>query len=204
MGLILDFGEVLVRAQPAAILEEMAGLAGLDVDEFKRRYWQHRPVYDGGGPAREYWRLVLEGSPPAHQALDRTIAALVDADARSWTDYREEMWTLTSDFRARGWKTALLSNGVPEVMRLVREQRRLADYFDVVIVSYEVGCTKPDPHIYEVCLSQLGVPVESALFVDDRAENIEAARRLGLDALLFRGDESVPELRERLDAAQRP
>ena len=201
-ALILDFGEVLVRPQPASIVAEMATLAGLDLEEFRRRYWTHRRFYDNGGPASEYWRLVLGWNPERGtgnlEPEPGTIAALEDADARSWTDYREEMWTLAADFRARGGKTALLSNGVPEVMRLVRAQRRLADYFDVAIVSYEVGVTKPDPRIYELCLAQLGVPAESALFVDDRADNIEAARRLGIQTLLFRGDESMPELRERL------
>ena len=197
-ALVLDFGEVLVRPQPASILTEMAGLTGLSVDEFQRRYWQHRPVYDSGSPAGEYWKLVLDGHAPAHRTLDGTIAALVDADARSWTDYREEMWTLTSEFRARGGKTAFLSNGVPEVMERVRTERKLDDYFDAVIVSYEVGYTKPDPRIYELCLSHLGVPAESALFVDDRSVNVEAARQLGIDALLFHGDDSMPKLRERL------
>lgn len=197
-ALILDFGEVLVRRQSASIATEMAHLARLEVDEFRRRYWEHRPFYDGGAPADDYWRRVLTGPPTAASATVDTLAALKGADARSWTDYREEMWTLTAEFRARGGKTAFLSNGVPEVMTLVRTQRRLDDYFDVVIVSYEVGFTKPDPRIYELCLSRLGVPAESALFVDDRAVNVEAARQLGIDALLFRSDESMAELRERL------
>jgi putative hydrolase of the HAD superfamily len=194
-ALILDFGEVLVRPQSAAIVAEMAGLAGLERDEFQRRYWQHRRVYDDGAPAGEYWKLVLGSDVPAG-VLDNTIAALKDADARSWTDYREEIWTLAAGVRASGGKTAFLSNGVREVMALVRAQRRLADYFDVVIVSYEVGFTKPDGRIYELCLTQLGVPASSALFVDDRAENIQAAARLGIRTLLFLGDESVRALRE--------
>lgn len=194
-ALILDFGEVLVRSQPAAIVAEMADVAGLDVDEFTRRYWKHRPFYDGGGVADEYWRGVLSDPPAAARADEATLAALKNADARSWTDYREELWTLTAEFRARGGKTAFLSNGVPEVMTLVRAQRRLDDYFDVVIVSSEVGCTKPDARIYELCLSRLGVPASSSVFVDDRAENIDAAARLGLQTILFRDDAGVDEVR---------
>ena len=197
-GLILDFGEVLVRPQPAAIVAEMAGVADLDVDEFRRRYWEHRPFYDCGAPADEYWRRMLAGPPPAASATVDTLAALKDADARSWTDYREELWTMTAEFRARGGRTAFLSNGVPEVMTRVRAQRRLDDYFDVVLVSYEVGFTKPDPRIYELCLSRLGVPAEAALFVDDRVDNVEAARRLGMQIVLFGGDGNVRDIRSAL------
>ena len=189
-ALILDFGEVLVRPQPKEIVAEMAKLAGLDVVAFGHLYWKHRPAYDAGLPADDYWRRVL-----ADSSNQRTIEALKDADARSWTDYREEMWELTLEFRSRGGKTAFLSNGVPEVMKLVRSQRDLAHYFDVVMVSYEVGVTKPDPKIYELCLIQLGLSAASALFVDDRRPNLDAAEALGISTVWFRGDESVAEVR---------
>jgi putative hydrolase of the HAD superfamily len=194
-ALILDFGQVLVRPQPPSIVAEMAGLAGLDVDEFRRRYWRHRPGYDRGEPADRYWRRVLDASAPAARTIDETVAALIDADARSWTDYREEMWALAAAFRARGGATAFLSNGVPEMMARVRAERRLDDYFDEVLVSYEVGYTKPDPRIYELCLSRLGVPAPQALFVDDRPENVEGARRLGIETVLFGGDASMDDVR---------
>lgn len=196
-GLILDFGEVLVRPQSEASVAEMAGVAGLDVDDFRRRYWQHRPVYDGGAPADEYWRLVL-----GPNSRSEAIAALKDADARSWTDYREELWSLTSEFRARGGKTAFLSNGVPEVMNLVRTERNLADYFDVVIVSYEVGFMKPDRRIYELCLARLNVSAASSLFVDDRSENLAAARGLGMQTVWFRGEASMAEVQSRIATNQ--
>ena len=193
-ALILDFGEVLVRPQPAAIVAEMAALAGLEVPEFHRRYWAYRPAYDCGLPATEYWPRVVNDALDGPRVSQATVAALIGADARSWTDYRDEMWQLTADYRARGGKTAFLSNGIPEVMALVRSQRRLPDYFDVVIVSCEVGFTKPDRRIYELCLTQLGVAARDAVFVDDRSANVDAAQKLGISTVWFRGDESVVEV----------
>ena len=105
------------------------------------------------------------------------------------------LWTLAAAFRARGGVTAFLSNGVPEMMARVRAERRLDSYFDVVLVSYEVGFTKPDPRIYELCLTRLCVPASAALFVDDRAENVEGARRAGIHTVLFRGDASMDDVR---------
>ena len=64
-------------------------------------------------------------------------------------------------------------------------------WFDVVVVSYEVGLAKPDPRIFELCLSRLGAQAGEALFVDDRAENVAAAERLGLRTLLFTGDDAT-------------
>ncbi len=194
-ALILDFGEVLTRPQPRDAVERMAAIARLPVDQFVSRYWRHRGAYDGGLPVAEYWRRVLEMDGDEVAALDDLIAA----DAASWSDYRGEVWDIAAAFRARGRRTAMLSNGVPEVIGRVRADRPLDAWFDVVIVSCEVGRCKPDPAIYEMCIDRLGIPAESTLFVDDRTENLEAAEAVGLRTLRFAGDATVPVLRTLLD-----
>jgi putative hydrolase of the HAD superfamily len=196
-ALILDFGEVLTRPQSPEAVERLAALAGLPVGEFVVRYWRHRADYDNGLAVAEYWRHVLE----SRGALPSTVvSALVEADAASWTDYRTEVWDLAARFHASGHRTAMLSNGVPEIIGRVRAGRRLDDWFDVVVVSCEVGCCKPDPAIYQLCLARLGEPAAQTLFVDDRAENLQAAESIGLQTLQFTGDESVPLLRKLLQA----
>ena len=198
VALILDFGEVLVRPQSHESIERMARLTRLDTGDFLERYWRHRPAYDDGSlSGTEYWRHVIGKSVHARD-LDATIASLKTADYESWTDYRTEMWDLTAAFRAKGGRTAILSNGVPEIMGRVRTDRDLSQHFDVVVVSYEVGCIKPDPQIYRICMDALNVPAAQALFVDDRLVNLEAAAREGLQILHFTSDASVAELAARL------
>ena len=114
-GLILDFGEVLTRSQPRATLERMAALARLPFDELVSRYWRHRLDYDGGITGEAYWRRVLDGSGSdsvsgSAPASAEVIAALIDADYQSWSDYRHEVWDIAAAFRARGGRTAILSN----------------------------------------------------------------------------------------------
>ena len=53
-ALILDFGEVLTNPQPRRIVERMAAIARLPLEQFVTRYWAHRPEYDGGMAATEY------------------------------------------------------------------------------------------------------------------------------------------------------
>jgi hypothetical protein len=81
-ALILDFGGVLTRDQPYHLVEEMARLAGLPIDDFQSRYWRHRGDYDGGLTGLEYWTRVLDGvdAPPD------TIEQLIEVDAASWSD----------------------------------------------------------------------------------------------------------------------
>ena len=200
-ALILDFGEVLVRPQAAPVIERMAKLVGLTTDDFKRRYWQHREAYDGGLAATAYWRQVIDGVGVLPPEVDRVVAELTAADYESWTVFRPEMLRMAADFRAGGGKAAILSNGVPEIMGRLRNERDLSALFDAIVVSYEVGCAKPDPKIYRICLDRLKVAAQAALFVDDRAENLEAAAGLGIQTMHFTGDESIEALRVRLGLA---
>jgi putative hydrolase of the HAD superfamily len=171
-ALILDFGEVLTRPQPRHIIERMASMTRLPVDQFLSRYWRHRNAYDSGLTGREYWCRVLEGSNGIPASL---VSELIEMDALSWTDYRDAVWDIAAEFRARGNPIAMLSNGVVEIICRVRAERRLDTMFDVVIVSCEVGQCKPEPGIYRMCTDGLAVPAALTLFVDDRIENLSAA-----------------------------
>ncbi|MBA7702582.1 hypothetical protein ES703_111351 [subsurface metagenome] len=53
---------------------------------------------------------------------------------------------------------------------------------DGVISSHEVGCRKPDRVIYQLALGRADIPAEQALFIDDKPENVAAARELGIHA----------------------
>jgi putative hydrolase of the HAD superfamily len=58
------------------------------------------------------------------------------------------------------------------------------DELDLVMMSNEIGMEKPDPAVFELALELLDVPAQQALFVDDIAENVQAAQRLGMAGLV--------------------
>jgi putative hydrolase of the HAD superfamily len=173
----------------------MAAKLGAPGDRFRDAYWGHRHAYDAGLSAHDYWRRVAEAAGrPVGDVPQPMIDRLIDMDVSSWAEYRDEVWDLARSFRAGGGRTAFLSNGVPETMARIRAERPLDRWFDVVVVSYEVGLAKPDPRIFELCLSRLGAHAGEALFVDDRAENVAAAERLGIRTLHFTGDDATRRL----------
>lgn len=65
------------------------------------------------------------------------------------------------------YKLAMVTNGIPDVQRTKVERTGLADLFDVVIVSGELGFGKPDPRIYAETARQLGVPMDECIMVGD-------------------------------------
>ena len=88
------------------------------------------------------------------------------------------------------YKTGIISNAwsqLPEVLK----GWDIIDAFDVIIGSGDEGMMKPDPRIYHLALSELGVEPEEAIFVDDFIENIEGARRLGMLGIHFKNTEQA-------------
>lgn len=74
----------------------------------------------------------------------------------------------------------------------------LNHFFDVVVLSYEIGSMKPEPEIYERAIEMAGVDAGEIFFMDDRPENVEAAREAGIDSVVFENSEQLfNELRKR-------
>ncbi|MFF2198554.1 HAD family hydrolase [Streptomyces sp. NPDC058157] len=184
--LLFDMFGVIARVQsPAgrARLVEAAG-AGVSGTEFWEAYWSLRPSYDSGRvTATGYWQSVA-GALGTRFDADRT-AALVAADVESWSAVDEEMVALIGGLAASGRTVALLSN-IPEELAVHYERHHpwLA-HFRVRGLSCRIGHAKPEPAAYAWCLRELGVPGEGVLFVDDREENVRAARALGMRGHVF-------------------
>jgi putative hydrolase of the HAD superfamily len=90
---------------------------------------------------------------------------------------------------------ATLNNESKELNEYRIEQFHLRDYFGLFFSSCYLGMRKPDEKIYRLALEVTQRSPEECLFVDDRAINIEGARRAGIPAIQYRG---VAKLREDL------
>lgn len=90
--------------------------------------------------------------------------------------------------RAAGYRTALITNNIAEFSDGWRAMIPVDDLFEVIIDSSAVGMRKPDPRIYRMALDQLGVAPERAVFLDDAPGNIDAARAVGMHAILVEDD----------------
>ncbi|MEV6924997.1 HAD-IA family hydrolase [Dactylosporangium sp. NPDC051485] len=70
---------------------------------------------------------------------------------------------------------------------IARHQSPSAKHTDLVAFSCRIGRAKPDADAYLRCCHELGLAPDRVLFIDDRAENVHAAERLGLHTHLFTG-----------------
>ena len=114
----------------------------------------------------------------------------------------EEMIRHVGDLRARGLRTALLTNNVREWEPLWRAKvPEIERLFEVVVDSAFVGLRKPDPEIYELTLRRMGDGIrgEHCLFLDDLEVNCAGARALGMTAVRFESaEQAIAELESAL------
>ncbi len=119
-----------------------------------------------------------------HQRLIESMFAGMTPD--------EEMLSAVRELRREGIHTGLISNSwsVDHYDRGL-----LAELFEEVVISAEVGLHKPQPEIYLLAAERLGVEPGACLFVDDLQENCEGAEAVGMTAIRHR---STEQTRERL------
>jgi len=91
----------------------------------------------------------------------------------------------------RNYPLILVSNTNEAHIDFVRSNYRLLDFFEHVVLSYEVGSLKPDREIFERAIAVSGRDAGALFFTDDREENIAAAADLGITSHRFRSESEL-------------
>ena len=196
-AVILDFGEVLSYPPPAQTIAAMADLMKVAPGKFREYYYAGRHAYDCGElSAEDYWTAVAKDagarlSPEQVDWLRRTDVAM-------WSNTNPLMLRWAGQLQARGFRTAVLSNMHEDMARGVRTDFAWVADFHCIALSAELGFAKPDPQIYEHCLTCLKVEANEALFIDDKERNTRGAEALGIAAICANTPESI---RAKLQAA---
>jgi len=94
------------------------------------------------------------------------------------------MVELQAELRRRGIRTYIFSNTNDLAMGHIRRNFSFYANFDGYILSYEVRAMKPDPKIYEALEKTAGKRGAEVLYLDDRAENVEAGAARGWQVIL--------------------
>jgi putative hydrolase of the HAD superfamily len=192
-GLIVDWGGVMTtnvfetfRAFCAA-----EGLSPETVGGLFRSHAQSRELLagleDGSLPEDEF-------EPRFAEILGVAAPGLID---RMFAGGRPDEGMLAAVARARaaGIRTGLISNSWG-TRRYDREL--LADLFDGIVISGEVGMRKPAPEIYVLGARAVDLPPEGCVFVDDLGFNLKPAAALGMGTVLHTDSQQTIAELERL------
>jgi putative hydrolase of the HAD superfamily len=179
-----DIGGVLERLGPVGQWltpwQERLGMAEAEFESALGRVDPEGVISTGGLTEAEYSGRYAE-------ALGLSGAQLTEFMAGLWHWYcgelDQELLAYATELRP-AHLTGILTNSADGARREEQARYSFAELFDVIIYSHEVGLAKPDPRAYALLCAELQVAPDELVFLDDRPENVAAARRLGIHAVL--------------------
>lgn len=123
---------------------------------------------------------------------DKQMKKIINLWANTWR-LSDEMKELIIKLR-KNYRLAILSNS--DFLNSQNYTKKgWYKYFDVLILSHELGILKPQKEIYKIAVEKLNVKPEECLLIDDQEDCLMPARKMGMATILFK---STPQLKEKL------
>lgn len=194
-AVVFDLGGVVIHWDPALAYPEMSGEefsafarrtrfhernaqadAGVLWGELAARVGAETAPGDANGPQPGDSDLIASYPQRFHRTVHGPIEGMADLVAR----LRERGLGV---FGLTNWSAQTFAFGVAAVP--------LVATFDDVLVSGREGLIKPDERIFTLALERFRLSADRTLFVDDREENVVAARRIGMIGHVFTSAEAL-------------
>lgn len=192
-NIIFDVGKVLVSYEPDAYMESLgipkAVQDCINKAMFRNKLWD---ISDQGiYSSEEILKKFIEGAPE-YEAEIRQLYGTV-GNTIEMLPYSMD-WL--SDLKERGYKLYILSNYGEETYKQTKDKLKFLSLVDGAVFSYECKMVKPQRQIYEHICQKYQLNCSECIFVDDRQENVQAAKNNGILAVLFQNYEQA---RDELD-----
>jgi epoxide hydrolase-like predicted phosphatase len=194
-GLLIDWGGVMT-GDPFVSFKAFCEQEGLEPDTIRQRFREDRACRD--------LLIALETGAVAEEEFEPQFAEQLGINGDGLINrlfalsaVQDRMVAAVARARQAGIRTGLISNswGTRRYNRPL-----LAELFDGIVISGEVGMRKPTSEIYTLGAQRIGLEPPECVFVDDLPFNLEPAAELGMATVLHvSADETIPELERLLD-----
>ena len=193
-GVLLDifiersFGVLMALGMDAAILSEKRCL----MDDMIQRYDR------GDVSTTEFYSYIAQNLPQSVQALpqEELLERIHDIWNMMLGSLSRETIEYIRTLRERGHRVVMLSNTNEGHWETIERIFRytvgvpLSEFFDELYLSFRMNLRKPEPEIFEALLRSEGVEAADCIFFDDSQENCDAARALGIEAVVMQRNEA--------------
>jgi len=196
--IIFDLGSVLIAWDPYPVL-----LKAYNNDEKKTRWFLDNICHMD-------WNTVLDTGKSFEQAKQERIAKYPEYAEyiTIYLDKWEDMLLgaipgtleIFKALKEKGaYKLFAITNWSAEKFPIARERYSFLSWFEDIVVSGEIGIVKPDKRIYKYAIERfkLNTP-ETAVFIDDRMENIEAAAEFGIRGIHYKDPQQLHDALEKM------
>ena len=176
---IFDLGGVLVKVNWDRATGPLAEMSGLTTED----------VWTTAGDAGSRFMLGDIGPAEFHQKLTARLGVTLDRQTffglwSSVISLNDGVGAVVESLAGR-YRLAIGSNTDPiHYARCIETQDGLR-HFDGTLLSYELRRAKPDLEFFRLGLGRISVDPNECVFIDDKEENVEAARTLGINGVQF-------------------
>lgn len=181
-NIVFDFGNVIAEFNDRTILS--AFCSEEDTELFAKAVF-----YD--------WQAIDAGTIPYEDYAAHAVSLLPEClHANAGRFFREwhrhltplsETWELIRSLKKQGYKLYILSNA-PTHFAEHADYYEIVKEFDGIVFSAPVHMWKPNHDIYQHLFETYQLNPAECLFIDDRADNIAAAKACGMDGIVFTGN----------------
>jgi HAD superfamily hydrolase (TIGR01549 family) len=202
-GIIFDVGGVLAKnvgnldSIPYALLGKMLEIPEKTIKQAIVR--EILPLRRGKESSKDFWRRVcgrLGIQFPDPDTLTDFFATTYGKGMRA----NKQTFAIVHELKKK-YPLGIVSNTTPDHAD-VNRKRKIYDDFDTVVLSCEVGLSKPQKEIFELAARRMEIPAENLLFIDDAARYAKAACRAGLQAITFKSPEQLESRLRKLGVLQ--
>ena len=181
-NIIFDVGKVLVKYEWEKYLDSF-GFPKEKWDKIAKAVflsdtWNER---DRGSKEEEWYIEQMIREAPEYADDIREIMRR-SGETIEMMDYAE---TWIKYLKDKGYHVYILSNYSTYMLEKTQKELTFVKYVDGAVFSCQVKQIKPEPDIYQTLLNRYHLDPEKSVFLDDRAENCEAARKQGIHAIQF-------------------
>jgi 2-haloacid dehalogenase len=194
-AVVFDLGGVLIDWDPRHLYRRMFDGDEAAMERFLAEICT--PAWNARQDAGRSWRAAVEQLVREHPDQRDRIVAYDERWAETLGGPIEGTVEILRELRSAGVPLAALSNWSAEKFPVARARYDFLGWFDVLVISGEVGVSKPDPRIYRYLLERTRFDPATTLFVDDVPANLVVAAEHGLRTHLFT---NPPTLRAELEA----
>jgi HAD superfamily hydrolase (TIGR01509 family) len=181
--LYFDKGNVLLNFDYSRGARQLATVTGVDAQEILHIVYAGdlpRQFELGNISRQQFYEAFCQKTKtqPDFAEFEHAASAIFDCNAT--------VLPIVANLEAAGYRLGVLSNtNESHWQYCCRAFGIIPDAFELTVLSYEVHSMKPDAQIYLAAADRAGVEPKQIFFVDDRRENVEAARELGFDAVQY-------------------
>ena len=189
-NIIFDFGGVLIDWNPIYLYGNV-----FETEEEMKHFlenvcrYEWNVLQDAGRPLSEATTLLQKEHPEFSEQIayyygrwEEMLGGTIDENVK-----------LIKPLKKR-YKLYGLTNWSAETLPIAMERYSFFKDLDGIVVSGDEKIVKPNPKIYEILLDRYNLEAESSLFIDDNADNIETAKKIGFKTVHFTDEVNLEQL----------